>query len=743
MRSFGLIFGNTTHAIAAILAVFMGGLALGSFLTSRLYFKRTVRVYALVEMGIGAFALLTIPLLYFLPQWYGAFVCAHNLSSAPELIFRLIGATLILLPPTVLLGMTFPLLVEFLTRSGRNFYANMGFLYRTNTLGGAFGVFLATFFLVPSMGKLGTFIVAAAINLAIGLLAWSWGKDLQDDSRQKPQPKASGPATTTSTIPPAPVSQERLPLIFLVTAFSTGLFSFGLEVLWTRSLALVIGSSIYSFNIMLIALLLGIVSGALIYEFYWARIKRPVLWLSIIILTIGLLCLIDMALIGLLPVLSFALMKALPVSFFLNETTGLLLCFLTMFVVTMPLGFLFPLLTHFLKLKLYSPQKISSHLYVWNTLGTIAGSFGTAFLLVPLFGLQTSFVLLAVLPLALGLWFLGGYLTWPAISRTGALIVLTLIAMALVKWYRPWDLYLMTAGIYKYGIEWRDSIRSAWGLSEFLQSGRRILFYKEGDESVVCVAQGVHGSHGIRIISVNGKSDASNGQDVITQRLTAHVPLMLHPNPRKALVIGWGSGTTAGSACLYPSMDRIDCVEIEPKTFACRQYFVDVNHHISSDPRFRIHIQDGRNYLLTTPTQYDVIVSEPPNPWITGVSNLFTRDFYSIVKSRLNEGGIFCQWFHYYNISLEDMKAQSRTFAESFPYASMWLVPPQPVETGFPSICGDILFIGSDKPYHLDYERVKHWYGNKAIREDLAPLGGVENELAFFCNYIMNRKDML
>lgn len=739
MRSFGLIFGNTTHAVAAILAVFMGGLALGSFLTSRLYFKKTVKAYALVEMGIGAFALLTIPLLYLLPGWYGAFVRAHNLSPAPELVFRLIGATLILLPPTVLLGMTFPLLVEFLTRSGRNFYANMGFLYRTNTLGGAFGVFLATFFLVPSMGKLATFIVAAATNLAIGFLAWNWGKDLQDDSKQKLQPRMSKQAPATSTTPPALVLKERLPLIFLLTAFSTGLCSFGLEVLWTRSLALVIGSSIYSFNIMLIALLLGIVSGALIYEFYWSRIKQPVLWLSIIILTVGGLCLIDVALIGFLPVLSFALIKALPVSFLLNEAAGFLLCLLTMFVVTMPLGFLFPLLTHFLKLKLYSPQKISSHLYVWNTLGTIVGSLGTAFMLVPLFGLQTSFVVLAFLPLALGLWFLGESLTWPAIARAGSLIVWILISTVLVKWYQPWNLYTMTAGIYKYGIDWRDGIQSAWALPEFLQGGLQILFYKEGNEGVVCVTQ--TGSK--RVISVNGKSDAGNGQDVITQRLIAHVPLMLHPDPRKVLVIGWGSGSTAGSAGLYPNLDQIDCVEIEPLMFACRQYFADVNHNVASDPRFKIHIQDGRNYLLTTPTLYDVIVSEPSNPWITGVSNLFTRDFYSIAKSRLNEGGIFCQWFHYYNISLQDIKAQSRTFAESFPYASMWLVPPRPVEMESPVLYGDIFFIGSDRPYHLDYQRVKHWYSNTAIREDLAPLGGVEDELAFLCNYFMNRNDML
>lgn len=739
MRSFGLIFGNTTHAVAAILAVFMGGLAFGSFLTSRLHFKQTIKAYAVVELGIGTFALLTIPLLYFLPSWYGVFARAHSLSPVAELLCRLIGATLILMPPTTLLGMTFPLLIEFLTRSGRNFYVNMGFLYRTNTLGGAFGVFLVTFILMPLMGKLATFILAASTNLAIGLLAWNWGKDLQDGSQRKSQAKGTQRISPAQSEEPASGSRENLPLIFLLTAFTTGLFSFGLEILWTRSLALVIGSSIYSFNIMLIALLVGIVMGARFYEGYWPKIRNPTRWLSVLVLLVGLLCLVDVTLIGFLPVLSFALIKTLPDSFLLNEGSGFLLCFLTMLLVTLPLGFLFPLLTHFMKLTRHSPQKISSHLYIWNTLGTIVGSFGTAFLLVPRFGMQTSFVLLAALPLVLGLWYLCGSLHWSMVLRTGALIMCALICLILVRWYQPWDLYMMTAGIYRYGIDWRDGIKTAWELPEFLRNGRRILFYKEGNEGVVCVNQ----SGDERTISVNGKTDGGNGQDVITQRLIAHVPLMLHPNPERALVIGWGTGSTAGSAGLYPSLKQIDCVEIEPLMFACRNFFTDINHEIAADPRFKIYIQDGRNYLLTTPTAYDVILSEPSNPWITGVSNLFTKDFYSISKSRLRPGGIFCQWFHYYNVSLQDMRVQIRTFAKSFPYASVWLVPPRPVDMGTPVLFGDILFIGSDKPYHLDYERVRHWYGDKAIREDLVPLGGVEDELAFLSNYFMNREDML
>jgi spermidine synthase len=743
LRSFGLIFGNTTHAVAAILAVFMGGLALGSFLTGRLYFKRTMRMYALVECGIGASALLTLPLLHYLPAWYGAFVRAHDLSPAAELAFRLVGATFALLPPTALLGMTFPLLIEYLTRRDRKFYRNLGFLYRTNTLGGAFGVFLATFILMPFLGKLATFILAAVTNLTIGLLAWFWTRELREDSKERVEKKSQSKARQGTSpgraagLPSA--SEEHSPAIFLVTAFTTGLFSFGLEVLWTRSLALVIGSSIYSFNIMLITLLIGIVAGTVSYEACWERIRKPILWLALLILAVGVLCLADLALIGTLPVLSFALIKALPVSFPLHVGSDFLLCFLTMFLVTMPLGFLFPLLAHLMKPTQLSPQKISSYLYVGNLSGTIVGSFGTAFVLVPRYGLQTSFVLLAALPLVLGLWFLGRSLHWTGIIRASVLAGGVLVCLALVRWYQPWNLHTMSAGIYKYGVDWRDSLQSAWDLPEFQESGRQILFYREGNEGVVCVNQ----TGGERTISVNGKGDGGNGQDVITQRLIAHVPLMLHPNPRKVLVIGWGTGSTAGSAGLYPSVNQIDCVEIESLMFTCRSFFTDINHNIASDPRFRIHIKDGRNYLLTTPTLYDAILSEPSNPWITGVSNLFTHDYYAIARNRLNEDGIFCQWFQYYNLTLKDVKVQTRNFAESFPYTSMWLVPPKPVEVGSPILFGDLLFIGSAKPHRLDYERVRQLYENKAIRDDLIPLGGVDDELAFLSNYFMNRSDML
>ena len=744
MRSFGLIFGNTTHAVSAILAIFMGGLAAGSYLATRIHFKNVIRAYALVEAGIGLTALVTIPLLYFLPEWYGTIIRAQGLGRSSELAFRIIGAALVLLPPTLLLGMTFPILIEFLTRLGKSFYANMGFLYRTNTLGGAFGVFFVTLILLPSLGKIATFIAAAAINLTIGWLAWKWGREYQElpvTEALSKAPASVGAAETEGTVSLAASAdhvKERLPIVFILTAFATGLCSFGLEVLWTRSLALVIGSSIYSFNIMLVSLLLGIVAGTLAYESCWRRINRPLLWLSLILLALGAICLLDIALIGFLPVIFFALIKLLPVSFIGTSLVGFLLCFVTMFFVTSIFGFLFPLVTHFLKLQNLSAQKISGHLYVWNTAGTIVGSLGTGFLLVHYFGLQTSFVILASVPLLLGLWFLGQSLEWRQPAKCLAGILMLLACLALDKWYQPWDLHMMAAGIYKYGIEWRDKVPSAGMLPAQLHNVRKILFYKEGDDGVVCVAEA--GKN--RFISVNGKTDAGNDRDVITMKMTAHLPLILHSKAEKALVIGWGSGCTAGTASLYP-LKQIDCIEIEPLMVRCGAYFTDINHAVTSDPRFHSYIRDGRNYLQVTSEMYDVIMSEPSNPWITGVSNLFTKDWYKIVKTRLRPDGVFCQWFHYYNLSPEDVKMQARTFAESFPCASMWQVPPLPAATGAAAVGSDILFIGSFQPHTLDYEKAKFWYSKKEIGSDLATLTGEEDELAFFCNYLMDKDDML
>ena len=254
----------------------------------------------------------------------------------------------------------------------------------------------------------------------------------------------------------------------------------------------------------------------------------------------------------------------------------------------------------------------------------------------------------------------------------------------------------MTAGVYEYGLEWKD--RPGFRLAD-LRAERSLLFYEEGREAVVAVAE----REGRRFLSVGGKTDAGSGrEDVLTQKFIAHVPLLLHPAPKRVLVVGWGAGATAAAAALHP-IERLTCVEIEPATFRAAPFFEALSGRVRSDPRFEIAFRDGRTHLLRTRDLYDVVVSEPSNPWITGVANLFTREFYATALARLAPGGVFGQWFHYYRFEPADVKVELRTFAAVFPHASLWLVPPVSGPNG-PTLAADLLLVGSREPQSLEWD---------------------------------------
>ena len=232
----------------------------------------------------------------------------------------------------------------------------------------------------------------------------------------------------------------------------------------------------------------------------------------------------------------------------------------------------------------------------------------------------------------------------------------------------------MSSGVHRYGLEWIHRLDSPWRLGSWLREQRRLLFYREGREAVVAVSEPLDGSR--RFLSVNGKTDAGSGtEDVVTQKFLAHVPLLLHPAPKRVLVIGWGAGATAAAAAAHP-IASLECVEIEPATWEAAPWFASFSEPLRRDPRFELVIRDGRNHLLRARQPYDLVVSEPSNPWITGVSNLFTREFLESARDRLAPGGLFAQWFHYYNLAPADVKVEVKTFLSVFDHASLWLVPP-------------------------------------------------------------------
>jgi spermidine synthase len=711
LRSFGLVFGNTTDAVAAVLATFMGGLALGSAVAGRRRAVHPLAAYAWCELGIGAAALLTIPLLRLLPA----------LAGGSGGFARAAGSALVVLPATLLMGATIPLLVAERARAQPGFPASFGRLYRVNTVGAAFGVLAGGFVLVPALGTTVTLALAALANVVIGLAARRAAGESAPIEAAGPPPERAPSAIAGASLP-------------LALALLSGFASFALEVIWTRAFALVIGSSVYAFDAMLLAFLCGLALGAWVFERMGARVKRPAVAAGIVYVAVGVLGALTTAAVGWLPIAFLALMGALPMTFAAHQTAAFALCFAAMLPVTAALGFAFPLLSRMVD---DAPQRAAGRLYAWNTAGAILGAVAAAVVLVPRLGLQRSATAAAGVALLAGL--LAAFRdARPALRWIPALAGAVVVALLVPRW-QPWNRLVAASGVYKYGLEWKDTFASATELPERLARDREILFYEEGKEAVVAVTQSR--ASGRRFLSINGKTDAGSGaQDVLTQKFLGHVPLLLHPRPRTVLVIGWGAGATAAATALHP-VESIECVEIEPATWRAAPLFDGLNGKVRNDPRFRLVVGDGRNHLLSARGRYDVVISEPSNPWITGVSNLFTREFLETARGRLAEGGVFGQWFHYYNLREEDVKVEVRTFLSVFPHASLWLVPPIGMGEAAPQLAADLLLVGSATPHTLDHPRLRAALAG-AVGEDLRATGALGTEAAVLASYGMGRADL-
>jgi spermidine synthase len=741
MRSFGLVFGSTTGAVALVLAVFMGGLAAGSALASRRPTADPLAAYGLVEMAAGGCALVTLPLLRALPAAYAAWAAAAGGLGPVAAAGRTALAGIVLLPATVMLGASVPLALGFLERAGGDARAGFGRLYLSNTLGGAVGVVVGTYVFLPSLGLRATLVAAAACSLFAGGLARRWAREIGPLPGRAPVTTAPPPTAAPASDARPEATAERAGIdLALALAAASGASTFGVEVLWTRTLALVVGSSVYAFNLMLLAVLLGIAGGAALYGRARPRIDRPGRLAGLLFLAAGLAVLGGQWLLGRLPEAYLAAVRLVPVSFFWHQAAALVLCLAALLPVTVVLGVTFPLLLHLFEAAPGNAQRDAGRLYAVNTMGAIAGALGAHLWLVPSLGLEPPYLVFAALLLAGAVWALVSALRRSmAVGAVSAAAVLAAAAILAPRW-KPWDPVVMSAGVHRYALEWRETAPAAFALGSWLREQRTLLFYREGAEAVVAVSEPKGGER--RFLSINGKTDAGSGaEDVLTQRLIAHVPMLLHPQPRRALVVGWGAGATAASMALYP-LESLECVEIERATWEAAPFFASLSGALKNDPRFRIVFADGRNYLLRSRTRYDVIVSEPSNPWITGVANLFTREFYEIVLSRLAEGGVFGQWFHYYDLAPGDVKVELRTFLDVFPEASLWLVPPVEAKDGSRSLGADLLLVGSREGHPIDWARLERAFGNPRIAADLRGTRVLADPPAVAAAWAMGRKDM-
>jgi len=657
-----LFLGHAAYAQSLVLAIFMGGLSLGSWISSRYSgrWNNLFRSYALAEAAIGILALLFHPLFISSTSWSFDVVIPALPSLAGVNAYKWTLAALLILPQSVLLGMTFPLLSAAMIRAypdspGRS----LALLYFTNSIGAAVGVLASGFLLIRVFGLPGTIATAGVINLVIAVAVWMLAPGQQPGyPAESLGEREGGPGAGTGR------------RFLLIASLVTGAASFIYEIGWIRMLSLVLGSSTHAFELMLSAFILGLALGGLWVQRRIEHLDSPVRFLSAVQIVMGLSALATLLLYG----SAFGAMQWI-VAKISKTDAGYLLFNLSsngvaiaiMLPATFCAGMTLPLITYIL-LKRGAGESSIGSVYAMNTIGAIAGVFFAIHAGMPLLGVKGLITAGAVLDMGLGLLLLawsvrtsgGGRLALPA---TAAVCLCAAVATAV---FVPLDRYSMASGVYRLGriLEPRES---------------QIVFYKDGKTASVSVVEHHERGQTFRSIRTNGKPDATLGTgiprrarpDEPTMVLAAALPLAYHPGARTVANIGFGSGLTSHTVLLDPAVALLDTIEIEREMVEGARHFGRLNSLVYEDPRSRITIDDAKTFFSSHKRNYDIIISEPSNPWVSGVAGLFSDEFYRLIGRHLNRNGVFVQWVQLYEI---DMNLVASVFKALSPHFSDFVV---------------------------------------------------------------------
>ncbi|HLC19007.1 MAG TPA: fused MFS/spermidine synthase, partial [Thermodesulfobacteriota bacterium] len=498
----------------------------------------------------------------------------------------------------------------------------------------------------------------------------------------------------------------RLNLIILFSFGLSGFCSLSYEVLWTRVFSLVLGSSVYAFTVMLATFLAGIGFGSILFAPVVDRLKRPLLWFAGFEAIIGFTGLFSIFIYRKLPFIFYSLKGSFSGQFWLFQTIQFALCSLIMIIPTLSMGAMFPLVGRLYTRGLSTVGKNIGDIYFTNTTGSIFGSFVGGFILIPVIGVQRGVIATAALNIIIAAVLLNSS-GLKALKRgviTAAFAAVFILSTLMLP---PWEKMVMTTGVYVNPFKEKELELVKKGRSE-----EELLFYREGINAVITVRK----KGDTVTYQANGKQEASStaGRPSQAWALLGHIPLLLHGGePSEALLVGLGSGITLGAMEYYP-LETIDVVEIEPAVVEAARFFSEANEKALDDPRARLHITDGRSFLFAKRSNYDVIVSAVSDPWITGVANLFTLEYFEELDRKLNDDGVVALWFQNYRITPKELKIGLNTFAEVFPHVSVWFHYTDAL---------DLIVIGSKKPHGLDIERLRAVFkdeGGRNVRRGLA-----------------------
>jgi spermidine synthase len=635
-----LVIGSSTVSLGILLGIFMGGLCLGSLALPHAVSARRhpLLVYGILELGIAASG---IAVLFGLPHVAGIYVAYADYGLVSMLLRGAICAVL-LLPPTVLMGATLPAIARWVEGTPRG-VSWLGLLYSSNIAGGVLGSVLAGFYLLGAYDMTIATYVAAGINIALAAVAFVLAA-----TTAPPVPAAPNPANGAARPADAWV-------VYLAIALS-GLTALAAQVVWTRMLALFMGATVYTFSIILAVFLIGLGAGGSIGS-YLARttaVPRLALGICQLLLLAG-VAWAATAINAWLP--HWPVDPALAKSPWYSFQLDLVRVAWAILPATCLWGASFPLALAAVARPGGDPGRFTAAVYAANTIGAIVGALAFSVVLIPAIGTLQSQRLVMGICLMAGLLVLAALLPAERNRSTagerpisiraaaGGALAAVALASALI-----WAVPAPATGLLAFG---RQLLK--------LDPLPPVLFAREGINATVAVAEI---DEGVRSFFISGRPEASSSpHDMRVQRMLGHVPALLHGKPRSVLVVGFGAGVTAGSLVLYPEIERIVICEIEPLIpQVVSTYFSKENNNVLKDPRVQVVYDDARHYLLTTRERFDVITSDPIHPWIKGAATLYTREYFELVRRRLNPGGVATQWVPFYESAPGVVKSQLATF---------------------------------------------------------------------------------
>jgi len=712
MRMLILVFGATAFATSTILASFMAGLALGSFCFGRVIDRgrNPLKVYALLEAGIGVFAFL-MPLIFSaLDTVYVNIYQQFHINYYLFSLIRFILSFSVLLIPATLMGGTLPVISKFLVKRLEMLGRNVGNLYSINTFGAVLGTFVTGFFLIMILGVKESTYVAGVINLLIAGIVLALNKYLGSGVVRESNPgkiEEEAKEDIREAYPPKIVT-------LALWAFGlSGLCALAYEVLWTRALIYLLDNTTHAFTTMLVTFLFGIAAGSYVTARFVDSRRKLLALLGLTEVLIGLFALLTIPLFGNpgFAVGSTAGVPYWPTNYWQWTGMRFIRSVLIMLIPTFLMGATFPLISKIYTRSLKRVGNAIGNVYSVNTIGGVLGSIIAGFVLIPLIGVQQGVILIASINVVIGVIFI---LYEPLMKYRNRLKTAAGFGLLFVST----GVILLTIG--------RVTFTS---LAEKMESDQ-VLFYKEG---IGATAKVYEDRSGDKYLSIDGFPVAGTTLEYHDiQKALGHMPLLLSnvPSPR-VNIIGFGAGGSSWGTTQY-NVKEVDCVELVPAVRDSAEWFPEVNHGVIDNPKFNLIMGDGRNYSLMSDKTYDVISIDATSPKSAGSGNLYTLEFYELCKERLSKDGLIVQWLPFHLLSEEEVKMTARTFQTVFPHTTLWFTPERLY----------YILVGTQEKLEIDFKLLSEKLGNENIKQELAQLN-ITDPFDFLSCFIMGEEALV